>query len=121
MVNVGYENGVKAQLFLNVAGTRADDQETLEVVGEKGRLLLTRHTGNVRVIYNYGDETMDVDARGPNYRTSHMGADYVLIRKLADFIHDVKKPEVTLEDGYLATKMAAAALRSIENLAVERL
>lgn len=121
IVNVGYANGVKAQLFLNVAGQRADDQETLEVVGTKGRLVLTRHAGTIRVIYNYGAESMEIDARSKDHSASHFGADYVLIRALADFIHGVREPEVTLEEGYLATRMAAAALRSVEQLTVERL
>lgn len=54
IANITYKNGIKAQLFLSIFGFRTKDQETLEVVGNKGKLSLERHSGKIKVDYNYG-------------------------------------------------------------------
>ncbi len=113
VVNIEYANGIKAQLFLNVAGVPADDQETLEVVGDEGRVLVTRHTGEVHVLYNHGKESTRIDARD-NHDGTHFGADLRLIQKISEFAHTGAGPAVTLEDGYFATKMAMSAIESIK-------
>ena len=113
VVNVEYENGVKAQLFLNIAGPPAEDQETLEVVGDDGRLRLTRHTAELDLVYRYGRETMTVNT-ADNQGGTHFGADLRLITQLADFMHDRGQPQITLEEGYRATRMAARAIESVK-------
>jgi predicted dehydrogenase len=111
VVNIEYAGGVKAQLFMNVAGVPSDDQETLEVVGDEGRVLVTRHTGTIHVLYSMGKESMLIDARD-NHEGTHFGADLRLITKISEFAHTGRQPAVNLEDGYLATKMAMKAVQS---------
>jgi len=117
VVNVEYENGIKAQLFLNIAASRTSDGETLEVVGTDGRLRLDRHSAELDVVYNNGQETMIVDAKDENHfkSASHHGADYRLVSDLAEFVHGRMEPGVTVEEGYLATRMSMFATRSAKS------
>ncbi len=114
IVNVEYENGVKAQLFLNIAAPRTEDSETLEIAGTDGRLRLDRHSAALDIVYNNGQEKMVVDAKDENHfkSGSQHGADYRLVKELADFAHGTMESQVTVEEGYLATRMSILATRS---------
>ncbi len=115
IVNVGYETGVKAQLFLSIFGYRTHDQETLEVVGDSGKLLLERHSGTIKVDYNFGKENMVIDARDENHETvGHCGADLVIVKTIDDFANKGSKPPADVYDGYLASKMSFLATESCE-------
>ena len=114
VVNIEYANGIKAQLFLNIAAPNAEDGETFEVIGTDGRLRLNRHSAELDIVYQNGQEKMLVDAKDKNHfkSGSHHGADYRLVSQIADFVHGRLEPEVTLEEGYLATRMSMFATKS---------
>jgi predicted dehydrogenase len=54
VINLMYENGVKASIFWSVFGPDSDDQEVFELVGERGKIVLTRQIGEILVISDYG-------------------------------------------------------------------
>jgi predicted dehydrogenase len=112
IVNIAYDNRVKAQLFLTVAGFQTDDQETLEVVGTTGRLHLTRHPAELRLATDYGRAERTIDAKSDLHTTSHFGADYILVDEIANLFVRGIEPAVTVQHGYQATRMAALAIRS---------
>lgn len=113
LVQVGYENGIVASLFWCIFGPRADDQETLELVGSKGRIRLNRHDATLDVVTDYGDTTRLIDCRTPETASSHFGADKALIRDLRVF-YDGMSPEVSAREGYEATRMVMASHLSID-------
>lgn len=117
IANIAYENDVKAQLFLGVFGYQTEDCETLEVIGDSGKLLLERHSGIIRVHYNYGREHMTIDAKDENHHSStigHFGADLVIVKTINDFIRKGIEPPADVYDGYLASRMSFLATESCE-------
>jgi predicted dehydrogenase len=112
-VHVAYEDGVIASYFYTIFGPRAQDQETLELVGNKGRIILTRHTGSLDIVSDYGDEHQIVDCRDENFGGSHFGADLALIRELRRFC-DGAPPTASAREGLEATRMVMAALKSMD-------
>ncbi len=107
-----YANGVKASLFWSIFGPPGEDQETLELVGSKGRLLLTRLTGSIQLISDYGRKTETIDARGPDFASSHYGADLELVRALRRFYDGGEIPAGS-EEGIESLRMILATSRSI--------
>ncbi len=84
-----FENGVKASLLWAIYGPHAYDQETLELIGSKGRIVLERETGNVTV-HALGskpnEETHTIyDTRGEYFNSSHYGADIQLIKDIRSY------------------------------------
>lgn len=120
-----YESGVKASLFWAIYGPHADDQETLELIGSRGRIVLERSTARIRV-HAIGDgpnnETITVmDTRDENFASSHYGADIQLLRDIRSFcdLRDAGKPVDSLgcasaADGDEALRMIKATIASIE-------
>jgi predicted dehydrogenase len=114
IVTVAYPSGVKASLFFAIFGPDVKDQESLLLVGERGKILLDRHAGTVTLVSDYGRETQVFDCRGDEFETSHFGADRELIRALREF-HDGKEPVATAIDGYHSLEMVVAAQESISH------
>jgi predicted dehydrogenase len=114
IVSVVYPNGIKASLFWSIFGPDADDQETFEVVGDKGRIILTRHTGKIDIISDFGKNHEILDEREKSFAGSHFGADRRLIVELEKF-YKGKASIVTGKDGFEAVRMAEAAHRSINS------
>lgn len=116
-----FENGIKANLFWAIYGPHAYDQETLELVGSRGRIVLERETGNVTV-HALGkgpnNETHTIyDTRGEHFSSSHYGADIQLIRDIRSFF-DGKNLEALgcarAEDGLQSLSMVHATTESIQ-------
>jgi predicted dehydrogenase len=114
MVMLEFANGVKASLFWAIFGPPAPDQETLEVLGSKGRLVLTRSTGRIVLYTDYGRRSEEIDARGPDFESSHYGADLELVRTLRRFV-DGASPPAGASDGYESLRMILAARQSMES------
>lgn len=107
-----YGNGVKASLFWAIFGPESDDQETLELLGSSGRIVLTRATGTVEVISDYGKSKRSMYVGGPEFGSSHYGADKALIRDMRAFF-DGADPVATSEDGLKSLRMVVAAQESM--------
>ena len=121
IANVAYPNGVKASLFFSIFGPYAKDQETLELVGTQGRMVLTRSTGAIQVVDHYGahQETIEVvDSKESNGVTdlpehySHFGADKLLVQHLENFLKG-QPPIVGVNEGIHSLAMVQAALQSM--------
>jgi predicted dehydrogenase len=120
-IHFAYENAgqrpVIASYLYTIFGPRAEDQETLELVGTTGRIRLTRHTGSLDVVSGYGhggrDDHRVVDCQDEDFGDSHFGADLALIRELRRFC-DGAPPTVSAREGLEATRMVMAALKSMD-------
>lgn len=112
-IHFAYANGVITSYIYTFFGPRAEDQETLELVGTKGRIILTRHTGTLDVVSNYGDHDRVMDCRDGDFGGSHFGADLAPIRELRRFC-DGAPPTVSAGEGLEATRMVMAALASMD-------
>lgn len=113
VVSIGYPSGVKASLFFSIFGPDTQDQETLVLVGELGKIVLNRHEGIVRLYSEYGRRVDVFDCRGKEFATSHFGADYELVRLLKQF-YDGRAPVASVIDGYRSLKIVLAAQESIQ-------
>ena len=111
LVSFEYDNGVKASLFWTLFGPDSEDQETLELVGDKGRIILTRHHGTIDIVTDYGKSHQVLDERTENFEGTHFGADDQFILALDSFCKG-GRPVVTAADGLLASRMVEAAQRS---------
>lgn len=107
-VQLSYQNGIKASLFFSIFGPQAEDQETLELVGSRGRLRLERSSGLLDLA---GDDRRVIDTRDPEFTSSHFGADLELMRELKRFVKGAP-PVATLADGHQSLRMVRAALES---------
>lgn len=112
-IQVRYENGIAASLFYCLFGPHAPDEETFELVGTKGRLIISRHRGTIDLIGDHGRRRETIDARDEHFGTTHFGADLQLVRRLRQF-HEGSPPNVGVDEGLAATRMVVAALRSID-------
>jgi predicted dehydrogenase len=112
-VHFSYDSGVIASYLYSIFGPKADDQETLELVGTSGRLILTRGTGTIDLVRDRGATREVIDCRGDAFRGTHFGADQVLVHEMRDYV-DGALPCVSGRDGLEATRMAMAALRSMD-------
>jgi predicted dehydrogenase len=113
VVNLSFENGVVGQLFYSIFGFDTDDQETVEIVGDEGRIRLIRHTGELHVASDYGKTEDVVDARDENHGSFHFGADARLVHELRRFAEG-GTPVVGCREGHTASAAVFAALESIE-------
>jgi predicted dehydrogenase len=113
LINIDYDNGVKASLFWNIYGPSAEDEETIELVGSSGRLRLTRDTGEIDLISNYGMSHEVIDAKGPHFESSHFGADVELLSALRAHYHGTN-PVAGTRDGYESLRMVEATQRAID-------
>ena len=112
-VQFSYDNGVIASYFYSIFGPEADDQETLEVVGSKGRMILTRHTGQLDLVTDHGKIHQVFDCRDERFDDSHFGADFALVQELRRY-YDGNNPTVSARAGLAATRMVAGAFRSMD-------
>ncbi len=113
-IHYQYENGIVASLFYNVYGPQADDEETLELVGTKGRIILTRLRGEIDVVTDYGEKSHEVvHCKSDDFATSHFGADKKLVQEIAAFARGAQSP-VDGGAGLEASRMILAAMQSID-------
>lgn len=108
-----YRNGVTASLFWAIFGPPAEDQETLELLGSSGRLVLTRSTGMIDLYSDYGRSHEQLDARGPDFDSSHYGADLELVRALRRFVDGAAPPVGSLA-GIESLRMIGATQASLD-------
>ena len=113
-IHYQYNNGVVANIFYNVYGPQADDEETLELVGTKGRIILTRLRGEIDIVTDYGEKSHEViECKSEDFETSHFGADRKLVQEIAAFGRGEPSP-VDGAYGLEATRMILAAMKSID-------
>jgi predicted dehydrogenase len=114
VVNVQYPGGIKASVFWSLFGPDADDQETFEIVGEKGKILLTRHLGRIDIFSDYGARHEVLDKKPEGFRSSHFGADHRLITMLDRYCKNGASP-VSAREGLGAARMVEASHRSVDS------
>lgn len=114
LVSVEYAHGLKASLFWSLFGPDSEDQETLELVGDRGRLVLTRHTGTIDVVTDYGKTHNLHEQRSEDFTRSHFGADDNFILELDRFAKGAA-PTATAREGLEASRIVDATHRSIRD------
>lgn len=113
-IHYQYDNGIVATIFYTVYGPQAEDEETFELVGTKGRMILTRMKGEIDLVTDYGQRRHEVIACcGEAFESSHFGADRKLIQEIAAFARGGASP-VNGWYGMEATRMTRAAMQSID-------
>ena len=112
-IHFSYANGVIASYFYTIFGPPAEDEETLELVGTKGRLILTRHTGELDIVTDHGKTRQVLDCRDEHFEDSHFGADIALVQELRRFCLGAP-PTVSARAGLEATRMVMASFRSMD-------
>jgi predicted dehydrogenase len=112
-IHFRYENGAIASFLYSIFGPPAEDQETMELVGTEGRILLTRRTGMLDIVADHGRDHQTIACLGDHAGGSHFGADAELIRELRRF-YGGAAPTATARDGLEATRMVMAAFRSMD-------
>jgi predicted dehydrogenase len=86
VVTVQYDSGLVATLFFAIFGPWSEDQETLEIVGDKGRLRMERHSGDIDLVEDYGRARSAIQFPNPDRGSSHFGADRELGAPLQRFM-----------------------------------
>ena len=115
-----YDNGVKASLFWAIYGPHAHDQETLELVGSRGRIMVERETGQVRVMRILDgyqkEESYTLEVQGEYFSSSHYGADIQLLKEIHSSFHTLSRrnPVADSSDGLESLRMIHATVDSIE-------
>jgi predicted dehydrogenase len=112
-IHFSYANGIIASYFYTIFGPPAKDEETLELVGTRGRLILTRHTGELDIVTDYGQTRQVLDCRDKYFEDSHFGADIALVKELRRFCEGAP-PTVSARAGLEATRMVMASFRSMD-------
>ena len=112
VVSIEYEHGLKASLFWSLFGPDSDDQETLELVGDKGRVILTRQTGTIDLVTDYGKTHNLIEQRSEGFTRSHFGADDNFIVELDRFAKGAA-PTASAKEGLEASRIVEACHRSI--------
>ncbi len=113
IVNLNFANGMVGCLFFSVFGQHSDDQETLEIIGEEGKLVLSRHALTIEVIGKFGKEKALHKYEGQAVSLGHFGADPVMINLLSKFSLTGQEPPVGFKDAYIASKTAFMAEQSL--------
>lgn len=114
-IHYQYDNGIVASLFYSVYGPQSDDEETFELVGTKGRLILTRLRGEIDVVTDYGEKMKEIiHCKSEAFETSHFGADRKLVQEIAGFARG-KESVVNGWHGMEATRMILGAMKSIDD------
>lgn len=114
VVTVRYDNGLVATLFFAIFGPWATDQETLEIVGDSGRLRMERHSGEIDLVEQHGHSRGIIHYPNPDRGSSHYGADRELVRKLERFMRG-EAPTVGVAEGIESLRLVIAAQTSLEN------
>lgn len=113
IVTLDYPNGIRASLFVTIFGYDTEDLETLEVIGDEGKLLLTRRTGSIQLTARHGLESASIDCSGEHFKTGHHGADITLVNDLSRFVHFNQPAGAGFQEAYWASKIAFLAQDSI--------
>ncbi len=112
-VNMQLGGGVVGNLFFTIFGPLAPDGETLELVGDSGRLVLSRSDGMIRSYTEFGRETETFYAGGDQFETSHYGSDVNLVRHMREFCDGVE-PVCDATDGLRSLEMVLGARASFD-------
>lgn len=112
-VNMQLGGGIVGNLFFTIFGPLAPDGETLELVGDSGRLVLSRSDGMIRSYTNHGRETETVFAGGENFDSSHYGSDKNLVKHMREFC-DGTDPVCDAQDGLKSLEMVLGARASFD-------
>lgn len=112
-IQFSYANGIIASYFYTIFGPPSADEETFELVGTTGRIILTRSTGSLDVLSDRGNTHNTVTCRDEHFEGTHFGADAALVRELRRF-SDGAAPTVSARAGLEATRMVEAALTSMD-------
>lgn len=112
-INFAFANGVVATLIYCIFAPRTEDQETFELIGTRGRMVLVRHRGTIELIGDRGERREMIDCKRDDFQGSHFGADLELVREMRQFC-DGKPPLVGGRDGLEATRMIVASLLSLD-------
>lgn len=112
VVTVQYDSGLVATLFFAIFGPWASDQETLEIIGDSGRLRMERHSGDIDLVEDYGESRAQIRHPNPDRGSSHYGADRELVRELERFMSG-KRPPVGVQEGVASLKLVQAAQLSL--------
>ena len=113
-IHFQYDNGIVATIFYNIYGPQAEDEETFELVGTKGRVILTRLRGEIDLVTDYGERRHEIiQCKCEAFDSSHFGADRKLIQEIAAFARGGQSP-VNGWHGMEATRMILAAMQSID-------
>lgn len=107
-----YKNGVMASLMLCIFGPEAPDQETLELIGDGGRIHLTRSTGEIEIYSEQGRIHEVIDVKDDEFSSSHFGADLQLVRELDSFCAG-QPPRACAQDGYESLRMIHGIYQSV--------
>lgn len=113
VVTVRYESGLVACLFFTIFGPYSEDQETLEIVGENGRLRMERHSGQIDLISDHGKKREIIEAAASERTSSHFGADLELVRTMRRFM-DGERPPAGVRDGLASLALVTAAKASLD-------
>jgi predicted dehydrogenase len=114
VVTVQYDSGLVATLFFSIFGPWSEDQETLEIVGDSGRLRMERHSGEIDLVENHGHARSTMRFPNPDRASSHYGADRELVRRMARFLRG-EAPPVGVAEGVASLRLVQAALHSLHN------
>ena len=112
VVTVQYDSGLVATLFFAIFGPWATDQETLEIIGDSGRLRMERHSGDIDLVEQHGRSRAMVHHPTPDRASSHYGADRALLRKLERFRMGARPP-AGVKDGVPSLPLVTAAQLSL--------
>jgi predicted dehydrogenase len=113
VVNICYSGGIKASVFWSLFGPDSDDQETIEILGERGKILLNRHHGRIDVFSEYGSRHEVFDAKPERFEQSHFGADHRLIEELDRFCESGVSP-VSAREGLGSARLVEASHLSVD-------
>jgi len=114
VVTIQYDNGLVATLFFAIFGPWSEDQETLEIVGDSGRLRMERHSGEIDLVENHGHARSRVRFPNPDRGSSHYGADRELVRRMQRFLRG-EPPPVGVAEGVASLRLVQAALDSLHS------
>lgn len=112
VVTVQYDSGLVATLFFAIFGPWSTDQETLEIVGDSGRLRMERHSGDIDLVEQHGRSRAQVQFPNPDRVSSHYGADRELVRALERFVGG-ERPPVGVAEGVASLRLVHAAQTSL--------
>ncbi len=112
--NINFENEVIGNINFSCFGPASKDQETLEVVGVKGKLKLIRSTGMIEITYDHGKKFKQIDAKDDYHQTSHFGADIRLLKSYIGYLKNGNS-EVSAENGIESLKIIDMINKSITN------
>jgi len=113
-VNMQLDGGVVGNLFFTIFGPLAPDCETLELVGDSGRLVLSRSDGMIRTYTDHGRKTDAFFAGGNHFDSSHYGSDKNLVQHMREFC-DGANPVCDASDGLRSLEMVCGARDSFDS------